>query len=240
MNLIIKENYEELSNETARRIADFVNAKPDALLCLAAGNTPIGTYGKLVELARAKQVDFSKCRFVGLDEWVGMDRATDGSAQQMIYRDFFDPLGIDPARIVYFDATAEDLLGQCKRIDAFLADEGPIDFMLLGIGVNGHLGLNEPGVDFDSRCHIVELSETTVTVGQKYFKESRALTGGITLGIRQILETRTVFLIASGENKADAVRRMQDGDVTNELPASVLQRHGDCTVIVDRAAAGVR
>ncbi|HZG84308.1 glucosamine-6-phosphate deaminase [Paenibacillus sp.] len=238
MNVEIKQNYEEVSQETAQRIAAYVAAKPDSLLCLAAGNTPLGAYRILREMAQEKKVDFSRCTFVGLDEWAGMDRHSDGSAQEMMYRDFFDPLGIRPEQIVYFDAASDDLEAECRRIDAYIEANGPIDLMLLGIGVNGHLGLNEPGVDFASRSHVTALSETTVTVGQKYFKESRELTGGVTLGIAQVMESRTVLLVASGENKAAAVRGMLHGEVTNALPASILQRHADCTAIVDKAAAG--
>lgn len=238
MNILIKQDYDKLSEYTAQWIANFVARKPGSLLCLAAGNTPIGTYRNLVSMAREGKVDFGSCRFVGLDEWTGMDRYSDGSAQETMYKEFFDPLGINSSQILYFDAKAEDLKSECKRIDDYLTSEGPIDLMLLGLGVNGHLGLNEPGVDFNAGSHVTELSETTVTVGQKYFKQSQELTGGITLGIQQIMETANVLLIASGENKADAVYRMQHGEVTNELPASILQRHPDCTVIVDLAASG--
>ncbi|AJY76892.1 glucosamine-6-phosphate deaminase [Paenibacillus beijingensis] len=233
----IKQNYNELSYYTALMIAEYVGRKPDCIMCLAAGNTPVGTLRYLVQMAQEQKVDFGTCRFVGLDEWVGMDKTSDGSAQETLYQEFFSPLSIRPSQIHFFEALSDDLQSECKRIDDYIATEGPIDLMLLGLGVNGHLGLNEPGVDFDSGSHVTELSQTTVTVGQKYFKQRQELTGGITLGIRQIMESETVILIASGKNKADAVYRLQHGEVTNELPASILQRHTNCFVILDQDAA---
>lgn len=237
MKIEIKQNYEELSLRTAQMIADAVREKPDSLLCLAAGSTPIGAFRYLVRMAKEWKADFSRCRFVGLDEWAGMDKTSDGSAQEMLYRDFFDPVGILPSQIIFFDAKSDDPQGECSRIDGYISSQGPIDLMLLGLGVNGHLGLNEPGVDFESGSHVTELSETTVSVGQKYFKQHQELTGGITLGIQQVMSSKTVILIASGGNKAEAVRRMIREDVTNELPGSILQRHSNCMVILDKTAA---
>lgn len=239
MKVYLFKEYEDMSMAAAEKIVSFVNEKPNALLCLAAGNTPVSTFEILVNATSKKAVDFSRCKFVGLDEWVGLGKEDFGSCQETLYRTFFLQLGIKEENICFFDAKAKNLKQECERIDNFISDNEHIDLMVLGIGVNGHLGFNEPGVALNCFSHVVDLDDKTISVGQKYFNSERKLKKGITLGIQQIIETNTVILIANGWNKANAVDRMLNGNVTNEIPASILQIHRDCFVYLDEQAASL-
>jgi glucosamine-6-phosphate deaminase len=237
MKVTVLKNYEELSMETAEQIVRFIKNKPNALLCFAAGSTPIRTFEILVDYAEKEEVDFSGCKFVGLDEWVGMDKSDIGSCQETLYSTLFEPLHIKDENICFFHAKSEELQQECKRIDQFILDNGKIDLMLLGIGVNGHLGFNEPDVSFSHLSHVVNLDEKTKEVGQKYFENRKELSKGITLGPKHILDSAAVILTANGSYKAAAVHKMLTGNVTAKLPASILQTHQECFVLLDEKAA---
>lgn len=236
MNVSVLKDYEEMSKAAAEKIAELVNVNPNALVCFAAGSTPIGTFEILADLAADKKADFGSCKFIGLDEWVGMDKNDSGSCQETLWKTLFLPLKIKEENICFFDAKAKDLQQECQRVDQYIMDHGNIDLMLLGIGVNGHLGFNEPGVSFNCLSHVVNLDENTKSVGQKYFETERELSKGITLGTQHIMDSHTVILIANGANKAEAVNRMINGEVTNELPATILQTHRDCYVYLEEGA----
>lgn len=237
MIVTVLKNYEELSLVTAEQIVRFIKKKPDSLLCFAAGSTPIRTFELLVEYAAIGELDFSKCKFIGLDEWVGMDKSDKGSCQETLYRTLFEPLHIKDENVCFFHAKSEELQHECKRMDEFIFENGKIDLMLLGIGVNGHLGFNEPDVSFSHLSHVVNLDENTKKVGQKYFDSRKELSKGITLGPKHILDSEKVILIANGSNKAVAVHDMLEGEVTTKLPASILQIHQECYVFLDEKAA---
>lgn len=229
-------NYNEMSMKAAEIIIDIVKRKPDALLCFAAGSTPLGTFGHLVEAGKQGKVNFDKCVFVSLDEWVGLSRDVEGSCKQTLYDHFFDPLSIRQDQIVFFDGMNPDLTEECEKMDKYIQTHGPIDLFLLGIGMNGHLGFNEPGVDFDLYSHVINLDPVTKQVSSKYFQTNMELTQGITLGIRYIMEARTVLLIANGSNKAEILQQSFTGPVTNEVPASILQNHPKLIVCIDELA----
>jgi glucosamine-6-phosphate isomerase len=214
-----------------------VNQHPHALLCFPSGETPTGTLQHLVEFARSGKVVFSRSRFVGLDEWVGMHRRQEGSCQHYLYTHFFDPLSIKPEQVVFFNAHARDLEKECERINHWLRTNGPIDVMLMGVGMNGHLGLNEPGTPFGSEAHTSALDPLTKTVGQKYFAQPTSLEAGITLGLKQVTEAKIAILIASGAKKASVIASAVEGVVTEQLPASILQTHPNGHLFLDEAAA---
>ncbi len=237
MNISVSADYESMSRQAAEHIIRFVHKKPDALLCLAGGNTPVLTYRYLEEAVAMGKVSFDRCRFVGLDEWIGLGREDEGSCQRLLYSALFEPIGIRQEQIIFFDAKADDLQAECKRVDELIRAQGAIDLMLLGLGVNCHLGFNEPGVRFDQYTHVTLLADVTKQVGQKYFLQKTELSRGITLGIRHVMETGTVLLIVNGENKAAAVRQLLKGSVTPDCPASILQNHPDCHVFLDKGAA---
>ena len=232
-------NYAALSQYTAEHIAAIINQKPDALLCLASGDTPIETYRRFVDLVKAGQVDISQCTFVGLDEWVGFGPEDVGSCSYYVFRDLFTPLNLRPNQIHVFDAKAADLATECARIDALIQSRGGLDLLLVGMGLNGHIALNEPGTPFTLGCHVVELAESTKTVGQKYFEKETTLTQGITLGLRHLTKAREVILLVSGAKKAPMLRDALRGPVSEQIPATILQTHPNGQVWVDEAAGSL-
>lgn len=231
-------DHNALSQHTAEHIAALINQKPEALLCLASGDTPIETYRRFVALARAG-LDVSRCTFVGLDEWVGFGPDDAGSCSFSVYRDLFRPLGLRPEQIHTFDAKAHDLAAQCARIDALIDSRGGLDLLLVGMGMNGHIALNEPGTPFTNGCHVVDLAESTITVGQKYFDKATVLTQGITLGLRHLTGAHDVILMVSGAKKASTLNTALTGPVTEQVPASIVQTQPNARVWVDEAAGGL-
>lgn len=236
MNISVLKDYEEMSQKAAERIIQAVHTKPDSLLCFPGGDTPKETFRLLVQAVKENRVDFSQSTFVGLDEWEGLGREEEGSCVHFLYNQFYIPAGIQESQVHSFNAKEDDLQAECEKMDAVIMKRGGLDLILLGIGVNGHLGFNEPGVSFDSFSHISELDPVTNSVGQKYFKEQRVLSKGITLGIKHILNANIALLIANGINKSDAVFEMIKGPVVNTMPASILQLHSNSHVFIDLEA----
>lgn len=230
-------NYQELSAFGADKIIQLVQQKPDAVLCLAGGDTPALTYDRVVAKAQEAGVDFSGVIFIGLDEWVGIQPATPGSCYYFLQQKIFGPLHIQKDKIYFFDAMANDLKAECNRIDLAIEQHGGLDLALVGIGMNGHIGFNEPGVDAALNAHVVELDEVTTAVGQKYFTSGAALAKGITLGMAQIMSAREVVLVASGPKKAAIIREAIQGRITNTIPASLLMAHPRVSILLDAAAA---
>ncbi len=211
--------------------------KPDAVLCLPSGSTPMGMFKILAERSKAGEVDFTKCTFVGLDEWVGMGPEDEGSCRYWIDRSFIKPIGFRDDQIIYFDAKSTDLPGECERVNQKVAELGGLDLMVLGVGMNGHLALNEPGTSFDSYAHLSMLDPTTAEVGQKYFTKATPLTEGITLGLRHAREAKQLIVLASGQFKADVMKRALEGEVSEAFPASLVQRVEGVVVMLDKPAA---
>jgi glucosamine-6-phosphate isomerase len=236
MNVKVLKNYEELSRETGELIVQLIHNKPKAVICLASGNSPLGVFEFLIDEVNNKRVDLTQVTFIGLDDFVGMGKEDDGSGANMLYHHFYIPAGIKDTQIHLFNTKTEDLDAECKRIDNIIFDNGGLDMILLGIGMNGHLGFNEPGVSFDLYSHVIELDETTKTVGQKYFKQQTPIDKGITLGIKHILEAKAAVVIADGVKKADVVQKMIQGPVTNEYPCTIISEHPNAYVFVDEAA----
>jgi glucosamine-6-phosphate deaminase len=239
MDLRIYSDYNELSREAAQLIMNIVNAKPSSLLCLAAGHTPVGIYNCLVGFAREKQVDLSSCKFVGLDEWVGLGMQDEGSCIKFMHHHLFTPLGVLKSNIAFFNGQASDLELECHRIDEFVFKNGPIDVVLLGIGMNGHIGFNEPGTAFDTYSHVAMLDKVTKEVGKKYFPVQRELDKGLTLGIKHFLEARNVILVASGSGKADIIKKTIESPPDRSLPATALKLHQNFYLLLDKEAASL-
>ncbi|GAB4014493.1 6-phosphogluconolactonase [Spirosoma koreense] len=232
-------DYETLSQHTAEHLAAVINQKPDALLCLASGDTPVETFRRFVALVQDERVDVSQCTFVGLDEWVGFGPEDVGSCSYYVFRDLFKPLNLRPDQIHVFDAKADDLAAECTRLDALIDARGGLDLLLVGMGLNGHIALNEPGTPFNLGCHVVELAESTKTVGQKYFTQATTLTQGITLGLRHLTQAHQVLLLVSGAKKAAILRDALQDQVTTEIPASILQIQPNAQVWIDEAAGSL-
>lgn len=238
MKIIRCKDYSELSILTAGKICEIINNKPDALLCFPAGETSIGTFEELIRMEEAQKVSFKKTKIVGLDEWVGLGSLKSENCFSFLKKHFFDHIDYSKERFCFFNGEAKDLEEECRRTDSFIKDNGPIDMILLGAGMNGHLGLNEPGTAFDLYSHIVELDNTTKTVGQKYFSKSVKLTRGITLGLRHILEAETAILQLSGSRKVPVATRLLNEEPSTTFPAFALKLHKNSYLFIDGDAAG--
>jgi galactosamine-6-phosphate isomerase len=235
MQLQIFQNPEHLAIHTAKFIIDLVKNKPNATLILTSGDTPVLTYKKIVKLAQP--ADFKQVTIIGLDEWVGIPATSEGSCRFIVEENLLKPLKINPAQYTFFDSMSANLESECKRVDNLLFSKGGADLIIVGVGLNGHIGLNEPGYSFDNYCHISELAEITISTGQKYFKSSTPLTQGITIGLKHLLEAKTAILIATGERKAEVINLTIETEPSVELPSTVFKVHPNAYVWVDEAAA---
>ncbi|HHQ1268782.1 TPA: glucosamine-6-phosphate deaminase [Listeria innocua] len=241
MKLIINENEQLVAETVSQRIIKLVKAKPASLICIAGGDTPLLTIEALIKASQAGEVDFSQTQFVGLDEWVGLGRETKGSCIQTLYDAFFDRLeDVSNEQICFFDGKSEDLAAECARVDAFIDERGGMDFILLGIGLNGHIGFNEPFVPVDVNCHVVELDDVTKRVMSKYFDTDLPLTHGISLGMKQILAAKEIYLVATGAKKVDIVKQVIEKAPTVAIPATLV-KEANTTLVIDKvAASGVK
>ena len=239
MQLHICENYEALSAEAATEIIELVKQKPHAVLCLASGDTPRLTYAMTAKMATDDSVDFTRCTFIGLDEWMGIPPDNEGSCHYFLQHQVFEPFNISNDRIHLFDGLSANPEEECTKMDKIISDKGGIDLMVVGIGMNGHIGFNEPSESFGQYSRVVELGESTKLVGQKYFRQQTSLTRGITLGLNHLLESKKAILVANGSKKADVIRKALKEKITPHLPASILRNHSNGLVILDRAAASM-
>lgn len=237
MKVNVLENYEKMSKSVAEYIINYVNNKPESLLCLAGGDTPLLAYQYLVEAAEKKEVDFSKCKFVSLDEWVGLGEDVKGSCIETLYRTIYGKLPIKKEQVCFFNGVAENLDEECSRVDKFIFDNNKVDIMLLGIGMNGHLGFNEPNVDTDLYCSVIPLDDVTKTVCVKYFDQEVNVKSGITLGMKHITESKSIILMANALKKADIVKETVEGEVSVKVPSSLVRNVEGSQIFLDKDAA---
>lgn len=241
ITLSVARDYDEMSRITASRIIRHINEDPTGLYCFAGGDTPVGTLKLIASAAREGIVDLTRAYFVELDEWVGVDEHDAGSCISYLRRNLYEPAGIDEGQVHRFNPTASDLEGECSAADAFVAVHGGISLALLGVGVNGHLGFNEPDSALDAAAHVVELTETTRTVGTKYFDAATpdahtAASQGITLGLAQLLGAQELIIQANGPKKHDAIARVLKGSYDPAWPVTCMWGHQNAHLIVDEAA----
>jgi glucosamine-6-phosphate isomerase len=234
---IIYENYFELSVKTAEQIAAIISEKPDALLCFPAGETPVGTFNHLIKLYKTGNISFNKCKIVGLDEWANIGERRNENCLSFLKKQLFDHIDCTEENFCFFNGESSDLVRECNKTDDFIKKYGPIDVILLGVGMNGHLGLNEPGTSFDLYSHIVNLDEVTKNVGQKYFSGKVKLTSGISLGMKHIMEAKTVILQLNGHKKAKIVRDLIESKLSTAFPASIVNSHSNAFLLIDREAS---
>lgn len=238
MNVIVYKNYEELSEAVAEKMLLQISLKPDSVFCLASGNSTELCYQILVKKIVENSVDISKCSFVGLDEWVGIPPSNSGSCHYFFNKNLFEPLAMDASQIVVFDGMSNNLEEECEKMDRTIKQKGGIDFMIVGVGMNGHIGFNEPGVSTDYYSHVIQLDEVTQSVGQKYFDTPTKLQNGITLGLKYFLESKTAVLMANGAKKADIIKKTLEGKVDINIPATIIHNHQNVLVAIDEAAFG--
>lgn len=237
MNIITVKNYEEMSKMAAHILAAQVIAKPDSVLGLATGSTPIGIYDCLAEWCKNGEVDFSKAATVNLDEYRGLDHSNDQSYYYFMNKHLFSRINIDPSRTNVPDGTQPDPEKESKRYEALIKELGGIDIQLLGIGRNGHIGFNEPADDFTYGTHVVTLAADTIEANARFFKSADEVPRqAVSMGIGNIMAAKCVVLVATGESKAKAVYDTIRGPITPRVPASVLQLHPCCVILTDREA----
>jgi glucosamine-6-phosphate deaminase len=238
MEIIIKPTVTQAQQETARLIQRQIGSKPDSVLGLATGSTPIGVYGLLVEMHAGGDLDFSRVRTFNLDEYVGLGPDHPCSYRQFMQKHLFAKVNLLPRNIHFPDGLAKDIPAHCADYEASIRRAGGIDLQLLGIGRDGHIGFNEPSSSLASRTRIKTITPQTAADNARFFggadKVPRHV---ITLGVGTIMEARQCLLLATGAAKALAVAQMVEGPITADCPASILQMHPCCQLIVDEEAA---
>ncbi len=238
MNFRTFETYGDMSKAAANVIADVLRAKPDCVLGLATGSSPIGVYDALTRKYVAGELDFSAVRSFNLDEYYPLSPENDQSYRYFMNKNLFDRVNIDKANTRVPSGVAEDVEKECAEYDAALAAAGGADVQVLGIGCNGHIGFNEPDGFFTAATHKVALTENTIKANARFFaSEADVPRFAVTMGMGAIMSAKRIVLVANGEAKAQAVASMLTGGVDPLCPASILQLHPDVHVFIDKDAA---
>jgi len=238
MEVIVKNTYEEISKLAADMIAKVVRAKPNAVLGLATGSTPVGTYKELIRMHKQEGLDFSQVTTFNLDEYVNVPPTHDQSYRYFMNDNLFNHINIDKKKTHVPDGMAKDIPAFCKWYEEQILRAGGIDMQLLGIGGNGHIAFNEPGSSLGSRTRVKTLDAKTIKDNARFFKSIDEVPKyAITMGIGTIMEARMLILLANKENKADAIAKTVEGPITAMVPASVVQLHPKAVIITDKAAA---
>ncbi len=232
MKIIRTKSYEEMSYEAAKILAAQIVLKPNAVLGLATGSSPIGLYEKLIEWNKAGDVDFSAVSSINLDEYCGLDGENDQSYRYFMDTHLFNFVNIDKSRTHVPNGKAADYAAEGARYDALIAEMGGIDLQLLGIGPDGHIGFNEPDTFFTKETHVVDLDPSTIEANARFFASADDVPRqAVTMGMGGIMGAKKVVLIASGASKKEILEKALFGPITPEVPASLLQLHPDLTVV---------
>ena len=241
MKLTVLDNSDDVAAALAARVASTLQTRPDAVLGLASGRTPVDGYAELRRMHAAGTTDWSRVSTFNLDEFAGIDSRHSGSFRTFMERHLFDGVNLRGERIHFLNGVAADLNAECDRYEAAIAAAGGIDLQLLGIGTNGHIGFNEPGDHLPVRTHRVRLMESTRRDNAMLFDNdpSRVPTEALSMGIGTILRARRIVLVATGGKKAECIRQATSGRLTTHVPASMLQVHADVELILDREAASL-
>jgi glucosamine-6-phosphate isomerase len=237
MNIFIADTPASLALHAADELVRKLGAYPAPLLCPASGDTPAALYRELTGRVARRELDTGSWWFVGLDEWAGMNGKDEGSCRWHLDRQFFHPMAAGEERIQFFDGRAGDLERECTATENFIRQKGGIGLAVIGLGLNGHVAMNEPGVSPSARSHIAAIHPDTQQVGQKYFSGCQDLSRGITLGIATLLEARHIFLLVTGAHKAAIVKEVLEGNITDRIPGTLLRDHPGLNVYLDRPAA---
>ncbi len=239
MDIIVAGSYEELSSIAADKVIAALDARERPLFCAASGDSPLGLYRELVKRQHSGKTNTGKWSFIGLDEWLGMNKNDEGSCGFMVNQQLIIPLNPLAENICFFDGRTSDPGKECERVEAYIQSKGGIDVAVVGLGMNGHIGLNEPGTSPSLRAHVSLLDPQTAQVGQKYFNNPTPLTHGITLGLATLMEARQVILIVNGAKKASIIQQVVEGAETASVPATLFRHHPSFTIILDKEAAAL-
>lgn len=239
MKVLTYKNSENVHFAVSQAIIGAVTQRPNVVLGLSTGNSPLGTYANLIKDHRENGTDYSDVVTFNLDEYAGLKEDDSNSYRYFMNQHLFNHLNIPFAR-THVPAGTGDLEKVCADYESKIVKAGGIDLQLLGIGVNGHIGFNEPGTPFNTKTHVAQLSEETIAANARFFKDQSAVpTQAVTMGIDTILQAEKIFLMALGVTKAPAISQMLNGPVTTQLPASILQRHKNVVLFLDEGAASL-
>jgi len=238
IKIIVCQDKEEVAKVAADIFAKAIREKPDIVLGLATGETPVGMYKELIRMYREENLDFSQVRSFNLDEYVGLSKTHPQSYRYFMDENLFNHININKSNTYIPDGRAKDFQVSCQKYEEKIKEIGGIELQLLGVGSNGHIGFNEPGSPVDSRTRVVDLTESTIKDNARFFQdESEVPRKAITIGIATILEAKKIILLATGKKKAEVITKAVKGEISFDLPVSFLQNHSDCTFIVDQDAA---
>lgn len=238
MLVIIREDYESICQEAARQVADLIAEKPDCVLGLATGSTPLGLYKNLIRLHQEEGLDFSRVTTFNLDEYVGLPKDHAQSYYYFMKENLFGHLNINPKAIHIPDGMAQDIERECLAYEEKIAEAGGVDLQILGIGSNGHIAFNEPLSSLGSRTRIKTLTEKTRRDNARFFNSMDEVPKyAITMGVGTIMDSRSIILLANGKGKAEAIAKTVEGPISAMVPATIVQMHRNAVVMVDRDAA---
>lgn len=237
MRIYVTEDYNAMSHRVASILAAQVMLKPDCVLGLATGSTPVGAYKQLVEWYKKGDLDFAQVRSINLDEYVGLAPTHDQSYRYFMQSNLFDHVNIVPDNTNVPNGLAENAAEECRRYNEVIHTLGPIDLQLLGMGHNGHIGFNEPADAFELETHVVDLTDITIQANARFFASADEVPRqAMTMGIQTIMQAKKVLVAVSGKDKAEIVKKAFTGPVTPHVPASILQMHPDVILVGDKAA----
>ena len=237
MRIIRAKDYDDMSRKAANIISAQMIMKPNCVLGLATGSTPIGVYKQLVSWYEEGDLDFSGVTTVNLDEYRGISRDNDQSYYYFMHDNLFGKVNVELKRTFLPDGTEADSEKACRDYDRVIAETGGVDLQLLGLGHNGHIGFNEPGPVFKAQTHCVKLTESTIKANQRFFASADEVPKeAYTMGIGTIMQAKKILVVVSGADKAPILKKVIYGAVTPEVQASILQFHGDVTLVADEAA----
>ncbi len=239
MEIKIFKTAEEIGIEAAKIFTDAVKSNPASVLGLATGASPIPTYKNIIKTAKEENISFKDVKTYNLDEYCQLPKNDKNSYYTFMHEQLFNSLDIKEENVHFLDGNAEDTEKECARYDAEINATGGIDVQLLGIGNNAHIGFNEPAESFTDGSFKVKLTDSTINANKIYFDEGSMPHFALTMGIEQIMRAKKIVLIATGEKKAEAVKNMIEGEVTAQVPASILQNHNDVVIFLDEAAASL-
>ena len=237
MRVIICENYEELSNQAAKIVSSQLIVKPNSILGLATGSTPIGLYQNLIEMNKKGEIDFSGVKTFNLDEYYPIKKSNDQSYDYFMKEQLFNHINIDKNNIDIPNGEAEDAKAECERYEKRLDEIGGVDLQILGIGQNGHIAFNEPDENLIAVTHLTGLTKSTIEANSRFFaSEDEVPKQALTMGMGSILKAKKIVILANGANKSDAVKELLDDNIKTSNPATMLKVHPDVTLICDKAA----
>ena len=240
MRIIRAKDYDDMSRKAANIIAAQVIMKPDCVLGLATGSTPIGTYKELIKAYENGDLDFSLVKTANLDEYRGLEKTNDQSYDYFMKDNLFNHININFENLNIPNGEKPDAEEECARYEAVVKALGGQDLQLLGMGHNGHIGFNEPADEFPKETHCVDLQESTIQANKRFFEKVEDVpTQAYTMGIGTIMQAKKILVVASGADKAEIVKKAFFGPITPQVPASILQLHPDVTVVVDEAAGSL-